>query len=192
MSFASDRPVEIIEGRECGKCSLCCKLVGVDELAKPPGKWCKDCAPGKEGCKIYETRPKSCRDFLCLWRVRFFEELGPEWYPTTAKLVVSMEASGKRIAVSVDPSLPGRWREKPYYSMIKRWAYLGALVNAQVIVNTGRNVTVVLPNKEVDLGPVEPDHHVVVSKLNVPPGSPPDWYVSVARAADLPADQGDT
>ena len=50
----------------CESCTLCCKLVGVKEIAKPPGKWCPHCAPGK-GCGIYQERPAMCAAFQCLW-----------------------------------------------------------------------------------------------------------------------------
>ncbi|MES5484630.1 hypothetical protein QMZ05_17890 [Bradyrhizobium sp. INPA03-11B] len=149
MTFASGEAAQIAAGRACGKCSLCCKVVRVDKLAKPPGVWCKDCAPGKGGCKIYESRPEECQHFLYMWL--YTEELGAEWYPATAKFVVAAEQQGNRIAVSVDPSFPTKWREEPYYSQIKGWAQFGATVNSQVIVNIGKRVIVVLPNKEVDL-----------------------------------------
>ena len=32
-----------VPGRACGSCTLCCKTMGVDELAKPPGVWCQHC-----------------------------------------------------------------------------------------------------------------------------------------------------
>ena len=66
--------------RECGDCSLCCKLPGVygGDVQKPPDKWCEHCAVGS-GCKRYETRPDPCRNFECLWLVNPLlpEELKP-------------------------------------------------------------------------------------------------------------------
>lgn len=52
--------------RECGGCTMCCKVMHVPELEKPAGIWCPHCAVG-EGCGIYDERPKPCRDFECLW-----------------------------------------------------------------------------------------------------------------------------
>ena len=43
-------------GRSCGSCSECCRLIGVEELAKPAGQWCTHCDPG-HGCRIYPERP---------------------------------------------------------------------------------------------------------------------------------------
>ena len=52
--------------RACGSCTACCKSLGVLELKKPPGKWCKHCTIGR-GCNVYTTRPLSCQEFRCEW-----------------------------------------------------------------------------------------------------------------------------
>src|SRR5690348_6121196 len=52
-------------GRECGGCTACCTVLAVRELDKPM-RWACDhvhCA----GCRIYDTRPPSCREFHCRW-----------------------------------------------------------------------------------------------------------------------------
>ncbi|MHC2241328.1 hypothetical protein [Bradyrhizobium elkanii] len=189
MTFASGEPARVVQGRTCGKCSLCCKVVRVDEIAKPAGMWCKDCAPGKGGCKIYDQRPSPCVHFLCQWLIT--KELGDEWFPAKAKLAVSLEGEGNRIAVHVDPAFPERWREEPYYSMILNWARFGADNDAQVIVNVGKRAIAVFPNKSVDLGDVESEDHIMVGELNLPPGVPRDWDAWIRKAADIPEDERD-
>src|SRR3569833_4153194 len=52
--------------RDCGPCTLCCKVMAVDEIEKVAGAWCAHCAKGA-GCAIYEPRPQSCRAFSCAW-----------------------------------------------------------------------------------------------------------------------------
>jgi hypothetical protein len=52
--------------RSCGECTLCCKVIGVHELKKNPGVWCKYCNIG-EGGGVYKDRPSSCAEFRCLW-----------------------------------------------------------------------------------------------------------------------------
>ena len=52
--------------RACGTCTLCCKLMEVRDLGKDDGVWCKHVLQGR-GCGIYQTRPESCRTFLCGW-----------------------------------------------------------------------------------------------------------------------------
>ena len=69
---------QVVPGRRCGSCTLCCKVLAITELQKPRGTWCPDCSPGK-GCNIYETRPAECRSFMCGWLTD--PMLGPEWKP---------------------------------------------------------------------------------------------------------------
>jgi len=57
--------------RECGDCNMCCKLPSVKNLKKDY-EWCKHCEIGV-GCKIYEERPKQCKDFYCLWKMNFLD-----------------------------------------------------------------------------------------------------------------------
>jgi hypothetical protein len=52
-------------GRSCGDCTACCTVLAVHELCKPM-RWACDhvsCA----GCRVYDRRPQSCRDFNCQW-----------------------------------------------------------------------------------------------------------------------------
>src|SRR4051794_24207443 len=43
----------VLPGRSCGTCTLCCKVVGVLEIDKPGGVWCRHCVSGKH-CAIYD------------------------------------------------------------------------------------------------------------------------------------------
>jgi hypothetical protein len=54
--------------RQCGGCTLCCKLVPVEELRKLAGARCAHQRTGK-GCTVYPTRPVSCREWSCMWLV---------------------------------------------------------------------------------------------------------------------------
>lgn len=56
--------------RVCGECTACCTVMGVPELNKPGGVPCSSCEP--KGCKVYDSRPPSCREFECLWRQDLF------------------------------------------------------------------------------------------------------------------------
>ncbi len=60
--------VELVPGRDCGECTLCCSVQNIDkpEVQKPSGLLCKNCVDG--GCAIYETRYEVCRTFHCAWR----------------------------------------------------------------------------------------------------------------------------
>lgn len=52
--------------QKCGGCIECCFAFRVVELKKEPFIECEHAEKGK-GCKIYETRPQSCRDCNCAW-----------------------------------------------------------------------------------------------------------------------------
>ncbi len=69
----------LVPGRGCGDCIACCVDLNIadPELTKPAGEVCPNC-DGK-GCKIYDRRPRTCRDWFCLWRrMRFPDGLRPD------------------------------------------------------------------------------------------------------------------
>jgi hypothetical protein len=60
---------DLIPGRECGACNVCCVALTIDDpaLQKVQGYRCKN-AQKDNSCAIYETRPQACRVFFCGWR----------------------------------------------------------------------------------------------------------------------------
>jgi hypothetical protein len=60
---------ELIPGRECGDCNVCCVALTIDdaELRKPQGYRCRNATKDNK-CAIYERRPRTCSDFNCGWR----------------------------------------------------------------------------------------------------------------------------
>jgi hypothetical protein len=55
--------------RTCGRCNGCCVTLRIDapELRKEAGVPCPNLTPA--GCGIYETLPRLCRGYHCLWRM---------------------------------------------------------------------------------------------------------------------------
>jgi hypothetical protein len=51
--------------RECGACTLCCRLLPVPEFGKPAGERCRH--QFSKGCRIYHKRPQSCAFWNCRW-----------------------------------------------------------------------------------------------------------------------------
>lgn len=88
------RTIDTTDGRTCGSCTLCCKLLAVgapgEDFAKPQGVWCEHVCADKRGCSIYATRPKSCAHFDCVWLRGCFQE---EDRPDRSRVVVSLEQS---------------------------------------------------------------------------------------------------
>jgi hypothetical protein len=52
--------------RQCGACTLCCKLLPVPEIKKGAGQRCAHQRFGK-GCTIYAKRPLTCQLWSCQW-----------------------------------------------------------------------------------------------------------------------------
>lgn len=145
-------------GRDCGSCTLCCKLFPVPELEKPAGRWCRHIAQGR-GCGIHATRPQVCRDFFCQWV--YNSELGPEWKPEVSRFVLSIYPGSNSLVVTVDPSNPAAWRGEPYLSTLRLWAGAALAAGDQVLVFSGARVTAILPDREVELGVIAPGERIV-------------------------------
>jgi hypothetical protein len=130
--------------KQCGTCSLCCKLLGIVALDKPPHVWCTHCKPGDGGCMIHANRSAECRDFYCGWLA--IEGLGPEWFPARCKMMIVPMAD--RIIINVDPAFPGAWRREPNYSQLVRWAQ-----RAAIEIWVGRRFIDLATGHEMDRGP---------------------------------------
>lgn len=159
---------ELVAGRTCDGCTMCCKLLSIDVLEKPRAVWCSHCDK-KRGCKIYEDRPVACRSFFCGWRR--IADLDERWKPSTAKFLINYEAAHKRIAIHVDPDRFGVWRQEPFYSLIKQWARSAEGEGGSVTVWTGRNVTVVSQREDFDLGALREDQFILPVDRKVPGGT---------------------
>lgn len=160
-STTPDAAPNVVPGRACGTCTLCCKLFDLPELDSPAGKWCRHCAPGK-GCTIHATRLDLCRGFFCGWMIS--PDLGPEWKPDRAHLIVRMMARDGEIpcfAVNVDENYPAAWQRPEIHRHLKQFVAAGrGLVRVQI----GRRQIVLLPDREVDVGFVAVDEEVRISR----------------------------
>lgn len=159
----------LVLGRRCDSCTLCCKVLSIEELAKPKGNWCSHCDVGR-GCRIYEQRPVECRNFYCGFLT--VPDLSEEWRPSKSKIVLVSELDGVRIAAHVDPARPDAWRKEPFYSKLKEWAIAAAASQCQVVICIGKRTIVVLPDREVDLGIIEDDELIVTEERAVLYGLP--------------------
>lgn len=153
--------------KQCGECSLCCKLLGIAALDKPQGQWCTHCAAPK-GCSIYERRPQECRDFACLWLENL--ALGPEWQPARCKMVLYLIDGGARLIVHVDPGSPEVWRLEPYYRQLKAWARQWIRTGPHVAVRIGSRLVAILPDRDVDLGHVAKGDKIFIGERMSPAG----------------------
>lgn len=153
-----------VEGRRCGTCTLCCKLLTIPEFGNPSGEWCPHCVKGK-GCGIYPDWPEACRTFFCGYLM--WPALGEHWRPSHSKLVVAYKPDGREIVIHVDPGFPNAWRAEPFYTEIRNMA-ANTDGTYSVFVQTGRKIIVVFPTHEVDLGVVAEDERIAIQEAAGP------------------------
>lgn len=187
MTVAADsvgtelRPVA---GRECGSCSLCCKVYHIAELDKAAGRWCGQCKPGR-GCKIYAERPPQCVQFECLWRTD--AAMPVQWKPDQAKMVATIHPLSRNIHVQVDPGLPSAWSRQPYHDHLRQWSRQNLPKGICVVVFVNELATLVLPDQDIALGPVTPDQSVSVRQESGPNG--PVYEIKIAALRTMPDGQ---
>jgi hypothetical protein len=145
--------------RACGSCTMCCKVLGIDDLKKPAGRWCVNARAGV-GCVIHDERPSVCRSFQCMWLTA--RDLPDEWKPDRARFVLAVETSGC-LQVICDPAQPAAWRREPYQSQIRRWAEHGMNIQKPVLLMIGDRASVVLPNTELPIGELKPGDEVEIA-----------------------------
>src|SRR5690242_11729463 len=138
--------------RNCDGCTLCCKVLAIEELNKPQGTWCVHCER-TSGCRIYQDRPDPCRNFRCLFLLA--PQMPEAWRPKNAHFVIVTESTGRLVAVHCDPQWPRAWRDEPYYSYFKRWSAELMERAAVIAIYVGKRVTAVLPDRDIDLGVID-------------------------------------
>ena len=156
----------IAPGRACGTCTMCCKTMRVPELEKPIDKWCPHCIKG-QGCGIYEQRPNSCREFLCVYLLD--GQLGEYWKPSHSRMVLSNTVETV-LRVLVDPDRPDAWRKQPYYADLKKWSLNAARQKSVVVVHVGDSLTVILPDRDKPFGALRSDQSLKLLTRNGPRG----------------------
>jgi hypothetical protein len=166
----------LAQARQCGSCSLCCKVLGIAALEKPVGAWCTHCVQGR-GCAIYDDRPAECRGFVCGWLRD--ERLGDEWYPKRSKIVLTYEQD--RFVAHVDASTPRAWREEPYATALKKMMLANLPLGKPVYVAIGRHQILLLPDREEDLGILGEQDEVEVAAVSRPTGL--EYRVAIHRGA---------
>lgn len=88
--------VKGLSDRECGSCNACCVLLSIPALLKGAGVACKHLRPERDAraCARYDTRPKACADFHCLWRL----DLAPGFErPDKSGIVFLLRGEGKLV-----------------------------------------------------------------------------------------------
>lgn len=161
-------PARLVPGRDCSDCTLCCTILGVPALNKPPGAACRHVQPNV-GCQIYDRRPAECAAFHCGYLTQ--PNLAAHWRPKHAHMLLQIKESGRRIEAHVDPAQPEAWRAEPYYTDLKAWARLSAPLRRQVIVCVGlEDVIAILPDRDKRMGRIGFDERLVCVQHQAPGG----------------------
>jgi hypothetical protein len=161
--YDSENP--LVPGRACGTCTLCCTVVGVEELNKPAGAACSYAVAGT-GCTIREQRPRSCRRFFCGWRLD--PNIDSLWKPSICGFVLTISLRYGAMMVMVDPTRPLAWRMAPYYGRLKEWSGRAFMEDKRIVAMVaGGEATVILPDRELPIGVLGPDDEIVLSRIGV-------------------------
>lgn len=137
----------------CGACTMCCRVLHIEELKKPAGDWCNACNIGK-GCRIYEDRPEPCRTFECLylqWATNeaATEPVHPDFRPDKCRIVFHEVADKKIISGNTDPNRPHAWQNEIVMAYINALCKMGF----RVVIGTPQATERLLFEKH----PFEPD-----------------------------------
>ena len=139
----------LVAGRNCDGCTMCCKLMWVEELNKARQKWCEHCRIGV-GCEIYYRRPDECRSFHCNYLLD--AHLGEHWAPKVSRMVVTYRTDQRQLTIHVDAGRVDIWRREPYHGEIRQWARAIAQGGGQVLVRQGPDLIVLLPDRDKNSG----------------------------------------
>jgi hypothetical protein len=122
-------------GKSCGECTLCCRVLVIDELDKDAGILCSNCTVSA-GCKIYKKRPQVCRDYLCEWMTD--RTMPPQLRPDRTGTILQEDPDSEEFQAVVDPKTPMAWRHPLVFKLLVAKAKEGKIVVAKSGVKTWR------------------------------------------------------
>lgn len=145
----------------CGTCTMCCRNLGIGDtfrgepFHKPAGKWCEHCAIG-HGCKVYEERPDTCREFQCVYLAgkMLGEPLDIGLRPDHCGVVVSPTTDERRFAVTVDANKPDAWRRGMIYRFLMSMVRGGIALTLST-GNTKHKTMIHQRNGRIEIGQVQ-------------------------------------
>jgi uncharacterized protein len=117
-----------IPGKSCGSCTMCCKVLEIEEFKKPPGPYCGFCIAGG-GCSNYLDRPPVCREFECLWKSD--RGLSAMYRPDKVGTILMEDPDNDDYLAVCDPARPLAWRTPMVFSHLVTMAKSGRMVLAK-------------------------------------------------------------
>jgi hypothetical protein len=169
---SSPNAADLVQGRDCGGCTLCCRVPPVDtpEFQKQAGVLCQHCEP-EVGCAIHATRPPVCRGWFCGWRR--LPLLDDSWRPDRCGVLVVLGADETPVTLSLYKSTKfivtddGAWIATPgFLSYVAGLVHAGVATYLAVPGPAEHHALKALLNARLD-GPVHRrDGHAIATILN--------------------------
>ncbi len=103
--------------KRCGSCTLCCLKTAVPEIGKPVNFWCAFC-DAVTGCKIYSSRPESCKKYFCLWYVN--PQMPITLRPDMCGVIFEKLVDGHTYLALIDPKWEDAWKEVPVLEVMSQ------------------------------------------------------------------------
>ncbi|MDG2333441.1 MAG: hypothetical protein P8Q97_04380 [Myxococcota bacterium] len=154
--------------RACGECSLCCRVLRVDELDKLGGVPCVHQDVDAPGCSVHAQRPNICRSYRCLWLSGGLEE-GDR--PDRLGAVVDVVADGSLVRLEIRSLLPGAFDASPRLAAIAeeyRSSMPVRITDVEDVLNPDHAYRVLLPAGE--------EHRVQGDRTEIQrPGQPVEY-----------------
>lgn len=134
-AHADEMMAHVTTTRTCQGCDLCCTAMGVEEIGKLPACRCPHLGgePG-QSCTVYNRRPITCREFLCLWRgsdTALPLNLKPSRVGFVVALTNDFRSFPLLFTVHPDPEHPDAWKAPRHRETFKK---LARDFNAMVVI----------------------------------------------------------
>jgi len=94
----------LAQGRACGSCTICCRVLEIAALDKPAGILCRHNTG--TACGIYPERPEACARWHCLWRK--IGALPDELRPDRSGVMFSLETRSPTAEAPDEACIVGR------------------------------------------------------------------------------------
>lgn len=114
----------------CGTCEACCTWLTIDDpiITKAAGMRCGNLG-SCGGCRIYEARPRACREFRCVWLEGVLTGSAPPPELRPDRCGVMLDAVGPRTLVArTTDERPEAWRAPAVLVGLEKAARAGATV----------------------------------------------------------------
>lgn len=161
------QPMVAYPGKSCGSCTACCQTVPVKEIGLAAFVRCQHLRSLPEmaiGCRIYDARPRSCRQWSCSWLI---SDLAEKYKPSRTGVVIDpmpdlVRENGKDIPAAQFWVVPGHEEDWSTVDEVKDliWSMfdLGLAVLWRIHTEDGRQAARVMMLRDGKWGVTPPEY----------------------------------